>query len=181
MADSGAAGANAAAVPAEVELVRLDRPSARVADLRSAVLKLRLAPGQQRFSGEATTTLPRADVDPNRFPFAVLWRGTAVGFGIIDLVGCLAEITDDPEHAVLLRAFYIDTGWQGKGLGRAACRALDPLVRDIAPAARQVLLTVNDPNPRALRAYLAGGFEYTGRRYLGIEARPQMVLRRVVH
>ncbi|MFC7329660.1 GNAT family N-acetyltransferase [Marinactinospora rubrisoli] len=180
MADSGAAGASATAVADGIELIRLDSTAPRIAELRAAVLRLRLAPGQRRLSGEATTTLPRADVDPNRFPFAVLRGGTPVGFGIIDLVGCLSEITPDPEHAVLLRAFYIDAGWQCQGIGRAACRALDPLVRDIAPHAREILLTVHDPNPKALRAYLAGGFEHTGRRYLGTEARPQVVLRRPV-
>ncbi|GAA3736142.1 GNAT superfamily N-acetyltransferase [Spinactinospora alkalitolerans] len=165
---------------AGVELVRLDGDSPRVADLRAAVLKLRLAPGQHRFSAEAVNTLPRADADPNRTPFAVLCSDVPVGFGIVDRLGVLGEIADDPARAVLLRAFYIDPQWQGQGVGRAACAALDSLVRGIAPEATEVLLTVNEGNPAAVRAYLAGGFAHTGRRYLGGDAGPQYVLRRPV-
>ncbi|TQN30984.1 acetyltransferase (GNAT) family protein [Haloactinospora alba] len=168
------------AVPTSVELLRLDADSPRTAEVRRKVVGLRLAPGQQRFSGEAAHTLPRADTDPNRVPFAVLYRQTPVGFGIIDQRGILDEITAAPAEAVLLRAFYLDPEWQGRGIGRTACLALDPLVRSVRPEANEVVLTVNEANPAAVRAYRSGGFTATGERYLGGDAGPQLVMRRPV-
>lgn len=161
------------------ELVRLDSGSERAAALRAAVLRLRLGPGQH-FADPARETLPRADADPNRVPFAVVHAGGAVGFGILDRRGNLAELTPHPGRAVLLRAFYIDPARQGWGLGRAACRALDPIARDVAPDADTVLLTVNERNPIAIRAYRAGGFDFTGDRYLNGDMGPQFVLCRPI-
>ncbi|GAB3210090.1 GNAT family N-acetyltransferase [Marinactinospora thermotolerans] len=179
MTDSRSIGAPTVTVgPADVELVRLDGDDPRTGNLRAAVLKHRLAPGQHRFSDLAVNTLPRADADSQRIPFAVVAEGTAVGFGIIDRRGAPAEVVADPSRTVLLRAFYIDSRWQGHGFGRGACAALDPLVREVAPEAGEVLLTVNEHNHTAIRAYLAGGFGHTGYRYLSEDTGPQFVLRR---
>lgn len=175
MTQSGATDADLA----ELELVRLDGKTDRVAALRAAVVKMRLGPGQP-FADPAGETLPRADADPDRIPFAVVHRGRAAGFGILDRRGNLAELTAVPERAVLLRAFYIDPVLQGRGLGRATCRILDPLVRDVAPQADTVILTVNERNPVAIRAYLAGGFAHTGRSYLGGDMGPQYILHKPV-
>ncbi|WP_046471721.1 GNAT family N-acetyltransferase [Allosalinactinospora lopnorensis] len=179
MRQHGAAGRTVAAA-AGVELVRLDEEAPGVPALREAVVRHRLLPGQQRFAGRAAHTLPRADADPNRTPFAVVLRGQAVGFGVIDRTAGVGEFTDTPQYAVLLRSFYIDLEWQGHGVGRAVCAALGPFVRAVAPGTGEILLTVNEANTAAIRAYLAGGFRDTGRRYLGGDAGPQLVLRRAV-
>ncbi len=164
----------------EVELVRLDVDTCEVARLRSEVVRMPLLPGQRRFVTPAAHTLPRADADPNRTPFVVVLREAVVGFGILDRGGSLAELTRTPETAVLLRAFYVAPEWQGHGVGRAACANLDVLVRAVTPESTRILLTVNEANRAGIRAYGAGGFVDTGRRYLGGDAGPQLVLRRAV-
>ncbi|MDS1270997.1 GNAT family N-acetyltransferase [Lipingzhangella sp. LS1_29] len=174
--------------PREVHLVALypgDDPAR--AQLRRAVLRLRPAPGQRQFSGAAEQTLPQADADPDRIPFAVVWTGqnappggAAVGFGVLDGGSARMELSDDPAQVVLLRAFYIEPHWQGYGVGRAACLALDTLVSEALPWARHVLLTVNERNEPAIRAYRAGGFRDTGRRHLGGPHGYQLVLARTV-
>lgn len=140
------------------------------------MLALRPAPEQEVFSSYATRTLPEADADPQRTPFAVLAAGAPVGFGVLDRGGTLALLTEQSATAVLLRAFYLDASAQGRGLGRAAVAALPTLVTRVAPDATRVLLTVNVANPAAIRAYLAGGFTDTGRQYLGGGVGPQHVL-----
>ncbi|WP_285759109.1 GNAT family N-acetyltransferase [Nocardiopsis ansamitocini] len=175
MADGRVCGHRSDVLP-EVGLVDLDGDTPVVAALRAAVMRHRLGPGQHRFVQSPVSTLPRADADPNRTPFAVVHEGAAVGFGIIDRDGQLREIATDPVHSVLLRAFYIAPRWQGRGLGRAACVAVPALVTAIVPHARAVLLTVNEANPAAYRTYTAAGFVDTGRRYLGGDAGPQHVL-----
>lgn len=172
----------------DLRLVRLDRDTSEVALLRRAVLRHRVAPAQRRFVTEAVYTLPRADADPHRTPFAVVLddvevhdRATAldacVGFGILDRLGALRDLVEKPESAVLLRAFYITPEWQGRGIGRAACSAqsLHPLVSEIAPEVTEVVLCVNDGNEAGLHSYRAAGFTLTGARHDGPQG-PQHVM-----
>lgn len=176
-----------------LRLVRLDRTTPEVALLREVLPRQRVAPDQRRFIDEAVHTLPRADDDPARHPFAVVLndgpltdRSTVleacVGFGVVDRVGQLRALVDDPEAAVQLRAFYIALEHQGKGIGRAACSAplLDLLVAAIAPGATQIVLCVNDGNDMGERTYRSAGFTPNGRRHDAGEHGMQSVLTRPV-
>ena len=144
--------------------------------LRKAVLALAPTPEQDVWSSSAATTLPEADRDPARTPFAVLAGGRPVGFGVLDRVGILHELVDRPERAVLLRGFYLDAAEQGAGLGTAAAAAVPALARELYPDVELVVLTVNVANAGAVAAYLRGGFVDTGTRYLGGAAGPQHLL-----
>ncbi|MFI6577374.1 GNAT family N-acetyltransferase [Nocardiopsis sp. NPDC050513] len=176
-----------------LRLVRLDRYTAEVSVLRQVVLRHRLAPGQSRYTGLPVETLPRADVDPARVPFAVVRTGVdltdpetardaCAGFGIIDRVGHLSDLVDAPERAVLLRAFYVTPEYQGLGVGRTACSAplLDLLVAGVAPRATDIVLCVNEGNEVGLRTYRSAGFTSTGRRYVDGPNGPQFVMSRPV-
>ncbi|WP_270074151.1 GNAT family N-acetyltransferase [Streptomonospora mangrovi] len=178
---------------AGVRLLRLDlRGEGEVDRVRAAVLRLRVAPGQRRLVTEAVETLPRADADPDRFPFAVMRADTPVGFGIIERGGAVSRLAlllgeaaptavGDPRAAVLLRAFYLAPEWQNRRIGRTACARLDALVRAVHPGARAVLVAVAETNRPAVRAYLAGGFAPTGHQVpLTATAGPQALLRRPV-
>ncbi|MDI2126854.1 GNAT family N-acetyltransferase [Yinghuangia seranimata] len=158
----------------------------RVARLRDAVLALAPRADQEEFSGRARDTLPVADQDPYRSPFAIVCDGDAAGFGVLDVQGYPDELAAvDAGHAspsgpvpvVLLRAFYVGVAWQGRGIGGAAIRALPEAARKALPGARALALTVNVRNTGATAAYLACGFADTGRLYLGGDAGPQHVLR----
>ncbi|GAB3454600.1 hypothetical protein GCM10027570_34990 [Streptomonospora sediminis] len=178
--------ASAAGLRAAIDLVRLDQPGPEVERLRAAVLRIRVAPGQRGLVTEAVQTLPRADADPYRTPFAVLRDRRPIGFGIIDRGGALADLAGvaaDPARTVLLRAFYLAPEWQGQGIGRRVCAAIDPLVRGVHPDAAEVFVVVSEANPAAVRAYLAGGFAPTGfvptgNRLVSGMAGPHAVLRR---
>ncbi|WP_116244498.1 N-acetyltransferase [Nocardiopsis sp. FIRDI 009] len=176
-----------------LRLVRLDRTTPEVAVLRQVVLRHRLAPGQAKYTGLPVQTLPRADADPARVPFAVVRTGAdaadpaaaraaCAGFGIVDRVGHLRDLVDTPERAVLLRAFYVVPAWQGLGVGRTACSAplLDLLVAGAAPRATEIVLCVNEGNEAGRRTYQAAGFAATGRPYLGGPNGPQLVMTRPV-
>ncbi|GAA4892095.1 GNAT family N-acetyltransferase [Streptomonospora salina] len=161
MAEATGAACPARPAGAGADLVRLDGAGAEVQRLRAAVLRIRVAPGQRGFVTEAVETLPRADADPRRTPFAVLVGGEPAGFGIIDRGGALAEVSGvaaDTARAVLLRAFYLAPEWQGRGVGRRACAGIDPLVRDVHPGAAEVFVFVDEGNRAAERAYAAAGF-----------------------
>lgn len=162
-----------------------DAVAARNARVRAEVLGLRLAPGQGRFVDPPVATLPKADADPGQVPFAVLVDGETAGFGILNravpsgtgiVPGDGSSLTTTPERAVMLRSFLIEVRWQGEGVARRACRLLPALARVAVPEAEEILATVKAANPAGYRAYIAGGFEDTGRRYLGADAGLQHVL-----
>ena len=172
-------------------LVRLDRDTEEAALLRRAVLRHRLAPGQTRFVGLPVATLPAADADPGRVPFAIVVGSAddeprageaAAGFGVLDGGAGLRDLVDGPPRAVLLRAYYVTPQWQGRGIGRAACAAplLDRLAAEAAPYAAAVVLCVNTANTGARRVYEAAGYADTGRVIYG-DAGPQHVMSRPLH
>ncbi|GAA4933895.1 hypothetical protein GCM10023224_12940 [Streptomonospora halophila] len=180
MVERTADGAGRAGARTSVALVRLDRSGPEVERLRAAVLRIRVAPGQRALVTEAVETLPRADADPDRTPFAVLAGGEPAGFGIIDRGGARAELTGiaaDTARAVMLRAFYLAPERQGQGIGRRACAAVEALVRSVHPDAAEVFVVVSELNRAAVRAYRAGGFAPTGDRLLDGVSAPRAVLR----
>ncbi|MFD6952370.1 GCN5 family acetyltransferase [Nocardiopsis sp. TSRI0078] len=185
------AGGPAPAGTQPVRLVRLDRRTPETALLREAVLRHRLPPGQRGHVGLPVTTLPAADADPARTPFAVTAAGHPVadaagaraacaGFGVLDRAVHARDLVPDPAHAVLLRAFYLTTAWQGRGVGRAVCSAplLDRLAADVAPHATELVLCVDEANHAAARVYGAAGFAFTGHRFLDAAGKAQLVMAR---
>ncbi|NYH51008.1 GNAT superfamily N-acetyltransferase [Nocardiopsis arvandica] len=193
-ADEGAdanTGGSAPAGAEPVRLVRLDLRTPEAALLRRAVLRHRLPPGQRGHVRPPVTTLPAADADPARTPFAVTVSGLPVadaaaaraacaGFGVLDRAVHARDLVPDPARAVLLRAFYLTTAWQGRGVGRAVCSAplLDRLAADVAPHATELVLCVNEANHVAAHVYRAAGFAPTGHRFLDAQGEAQLVMTR---
>jgi len=145
--------------------------------LREAVLRLAPHPRQEEFSGRAGQTLPLAERDPARHPYALVEDGTPVAFLILDETPPPA----DPSADLLLRGFFVDAAAQGRGVATRAVAALPEVVRRDFPAARSVVLTVNVRNPAARAVYVRGGFVEVGGLYLGGSAGPQHVLRLELH
>lgn len=176
----------------DVRLVPLDRATSETIDLRKASLDHDLPSEQLRFTGLPAQTLPEADADPARLPYAIVVgaatiegerdaRARCAGFGILDgNVG--AALVDAPERAVLLRAYYVTPQWQGRGVGRTSCAPplLDRSASTIAPRAEEIVLCVNRANIRAQRAYTAAGFAFTGNTVPG-NAGPQYVMARPLY
>lgn len=173
-----------------LRLVRLDRENGEADVLRRSVLRHRLAPGQAKFTGLPVATLPAADADESRTPFAIVLAATPVttyaeagtactGFAVLDRNIRNPEMVDTPENAVLLRAFYVTPEWQGRGVGRISCSAplLDNLVAEVAPHATEIVLCVNEGNQSAARVYRRAGFGFTGKIIPGT-AGPQWVMNR---
>lgn len=172
-----------------VRLLRLDTESTETALLREVLLEHDLPPEQLQFTGLPTQTLPDADSDPERFPYAIVARDeplndldaardACAGFGVLDRA-VRTGLVDAPEHAVLLRAYYVTPQWQGRGIGQTSCSAplLDRLAAAVAPHADTIVLCVNQANQPAQRVYKAAGFEFAGHTVPG-NAGPQDVMSR---
>ena len=145
-------------------------------NLRVAVVALAPTAEQEIWASRAALTLPAADADPARTPFAVLDGERPIGFGVLDREGYLDQLVDEPGRAVLLRAFYLDAAAQGGGRGTSAAAAVPALAGALFDDVELVVLTVNVGNPVAVAAYRRAGFTDTGTQYLGGDVGPQHLL-----
>jgi ribosomal protein S18 acetylase RimI-like enzyme len=145
------------------------------AELRPAVLRIEVAPGQVRFGGVPAASVPAGDRDPSRESVVILRDGVPVGYFQLD-VRSVPGAPAGPD-ILGLRALAIDRTAQGQGVGRAAMLALPGYVRERFPERRTVALTVNVDNPVAIALYAATGFVDAGAGlYHGGHAGPQRVL-----
>jgi RimJ/RimL family protein N-acetyltransferase len=157
-------------------------PTLRVApvdaSLHDALLQLRVRPPQQAFVGRIADLLADANSRPSCEPMAILSEHAPIGFYCIETRVRTIAGRDFDAPALGLRGFFIDTGWQGRGLGRRALRALFADLATRHPEARLLALTVNRSNEAALALYLGAGFVDGGELYHGGRAGPQHLLLR---
>ncbi|HET6552455.1 MAG TPA: GNAT family N-acetyltransferase [Dyella sp.] len=146
------------------------------AAIRAAVLQLGVSDEQHDFVGRIIASLPDAEACAGSEPMAILLDGEPIGFYRIETHPRSIADMDFPRVTLGLRSFFIDTRWQGRGLGT---RALVAAMHDLArrhPSARDVVLTVNLRNAPALALYRRAGFRETGGLYHGGRSGPQFVM-----
>jgi len=135
---------------------------------------LRVAPDQIRFSGTVGQAFELAEPDVDFH--CICLDGEPVGFFKVDRAYAIAHHFARKKEPGI-RAFMIDTRFQGQGIATAAIRRLEGYLAERYPAAKSVVLTVNMSNPAALRSYRKGGFVDTGEIWEGGSAGPQLVMR----
>ncbi|GAB2574068.1 GNAT family N-acetyltransferase [Dyella jejuensis] len=150
------------------------------AELRPALLQLRVTEAQRDFVGDIEPSLTDAECCPGSLPMTILRDDGPVGYYRIELhPGTIAGREFDLP-ALGLRTFFIDHRWQGQGI---ATSALNVAVDDVAerfPQARLLVLLVNGRNLAALRLYLRARFVDTGQLYHGGRSGPQHLLWRAL-
>ncbi len=144
----------------------------------AALLDLRVGSAQRAWMGKVADTLADLARCPGSDSMAILIGNTAVGHCRIDPHARSVAGHDFALPTLGLRAFFIDTRWQGQGVGTRALRALFTDVATRYPAARQVALSVDTDNHVALRLYLHAGFADSGELYHGSRSRMQQLLLR---
>jgi ribosomal protein S18 acetylase RimI-like enzyme len=131
---------------------------------RERVLALAPHPHQRRYSGVPVETLPSAERDPGQCAVAILADGVPAGFFVLH-GGTGAGRFVRPRGELLLRAFFVDAAWQGRGVGSRALALLPTFVRALDASVTRVVLTVNVENATALHTYRRAGFVDTGEQY----------------
>lgn len=146
------------------------------ASFRPALLALTVSDEQYAFVGRIAASLADAESCAGSEPMAILCDGEPIGFYRIERhANSLAEV-EFARPTLGLRSFFIDTRWQGRGLGT---RALEMVMRDMAhryPWARDVALTVNLRNAPGIALYRRAGFRETGGLYHGGRSGPQYLM-----
>ncbi|WP_109124732.1 GNAT family N-acetyltransferase [Dyella sp. C11] len=161
-----------------------ERPDIRVvpvnASIRAALLVLGVSEEQYDFVGRIGASLPDAEACHGSEPMAILRDGEPIGFYRLEQHATSIADRAFERPTVGLRSFFIDTRWQGQGLGALA---LGAAMEDIArrrPSVQDVVLTVNLRNTAALALYRRAGFRETGELYHGGRSGPQHVMLRAV-
>src|SRR3954468_22919133 len=142
------------------------RLAAVAPELREAMLRLAPHPDQERFAGRLADTLPAAEADPERTPVAIVADAEPVGFFVLQR-GPAAGVLAPEARDVLLRAFLVDSRFQGRGIATRALVALPGFVAAHLPGVQRIVLSVNVRNPVAIRTYRRAGFADTGALYHG--------------
>jgi RimJ/RimL family protein N-acetyltransferase len=139
---------------------------------------LRVAPAQEAFIGDVALNLADAAADPDSDAMAILGDGAVIGCYRLDYRPTVVTRRSVGRRAVVLRAFLLDAGWQGRGL---ATTALAECCADLArrhPERRLLALNVDCVNVVAVRAYRHAGFVDTGELCRGGRAGPQRLMLR---
>lgn len=144
-------------------------------ELHARVLALAPHPFQRAWSGVPADTLVPAERDPHQWPVAILLDGEPVGFLVLH-GGVSAGRFVRPRGELLIRAFFVDAAYQRGGIGRRALALLPAFASGLEPSLSRLVLTVNDTNEVAQRAYTRAGFLDTGERYQRPGGGPQLVL-----
>jgi GNAT superfamily N-acetyltransferase len=130
--------------------------------------------------GAIVSLLADAALCPGSESMAILLGNTPVGYYRIEASARGVAGHDFAVPALGLRAFFIDTHWQRRGIGTLALTALVADLVERRPEARLLALTVNCNNQVALCLYLRAGFRHSGELYHGGRSGPQHLLLRVL-
>lgn len=149
--------------------------------LAAQVRALRVAPEQYGYVGDVVFNLIDAERDPHSDAMAILVDDPAegvqvIGFYRIDQAPTIVSRTRFDNASLGLRAWFLDRGWQGRGLAAPALFACCADLEQRYPGRYLLALNVNCSNVVAIRAYRRAGFVDTGELFFGGSAGPQRLL-----
>ena len=147
------------------------------AQLRPALLRLRVQPGQRDHVGHIGDLLADAARCPRSDSMAILHHDAPVGYYRIDPNARSVAGHDFTTPALGLRGFFIDADWQGRGWGGVALTALLADLAERREWARLLVLSVACSNLAAMRLYRRAGFGDSDARYHGGRSGAQLLLR----
>lgn len=131
-----------------------------------ALANFSLTGEQFSFTALPAEVIEEAISNPDKVPIVILKEETPVGFFILHKKSEYAE-EKKYSNAILIRALSITLEHQGRGYARAAMQAIGPLLQQIEPGTKEVILAVNEQNIAAQSLYLKEGFRDTGIRRIG--------------
>lgn len=146
--------------------------------LHAELSRLAVDTSQQAYVGKIENLLADAASCPDAEPMAICLGDEVIGYYRIDPHSRSVAGRDFDVPALGLRAFFIDTRWQGRGLGAPALVALLNDIVERHGDARLLVLSVNVSNVAATRMYQRAGFARSGELYHGGRAGPQHLMLR---
>ncbi|MET1250022.1 GNAT family N-acetyltransferase [Sporolactobacillus sp. STCC-11] len=133
---------------------------------QSSLEDYHLTEQQLKFSGDPLECLQDCIHDNERHPIVIRIGEKVAGFFILHGWGGVKAYSDN-QNALLLRAFSVNSIFQGQGIATRALATLNSFVNVHFPRVNEIILAVNHKNAIAQHVYIKAGFKDTGRRAMG--------------
>jgi RimJ/RimL family protein N-acetyltransferase len=123
---------------------------------------------QKRYTAFPLEALRKCENEPDRHPVMILYGDHPAGFFVLHGWDGVKEFSDN-ENAILLRAYSINSTFQGKGIATDSMRLLPLFIKENFQQKNEIILAVNHANLIAQNVYKKGGFIDKGIRAMGRE------------
>lgn len=121
---------------------------------------------QSKFTGMPLEQIEICKNEEDRYPIVILFKGAPAGFFVLHGWEGVKAFSNN-KNALLLRAYSINTSFQGKSIATQSLQLLPGFVKEHFPDKNEVILAVNKINERAQYVYKQCGFEDKGIRAMG--------------
>ncbi|WP_316570526.1 GNAT family N-acetyltransferase [Neobacillus sp. YIM B06451] len=121
---------------------------------------------QQKFTAMPLEALKACEEESGRHPVVIMYNGEPAGFFVLHEGEGIAKFTENKED-ILLRAYSINSSYQGLGIATLSLRQLGGFVKQNFPDKTEIILAVNHANVAAQHVYRKSGFVDRGRRIMG--------------
>ncbi|CDO04533.1 ribosomal-protein-alanine acetyltransferase [Oceanobacillus picturae] len=121
---------------------------------------------QLKYTAHPIDALKKCKEDPSRYPLVILTGIIPAGFFVLHEKIGVRPYSKNP-NAILLRAYSVQTAFQGKGIAKSSMELLTLFLAESFPTIDEVVLAVNSANGVAQQLYKKSGFHDTGRRING--------------
>jgi RimJ/RimL family protein N-acetyltransferase len=117
------------------------------------------------------TSLPmeaieKCEKEDDRYPIVILYNNMPAGFFVLHGWEGVKAYSDNRD-AILLRAYSVDSTFQGNGIAKKSLMVLPSFVKKYFPSKNEIILAVNHSNKVAQYVYEKGGFKDKGLRVIG--------------
>lgn len=133
---------------------------------REALAGYSLSKEQVIYSGLPMESVQDCRDDPDRHPIVILYHHKPAGFLVLHGRNGAKAYSRNP-HAILLRAFSVNSLFQGRGIATKSLRILDAFIKKNDSETDEIVLAVNQKNIAARHVYRKAGYLDTGIRAMG--------------
>ncbi|WP_188454855.1 GNAT family N-acetyltransferase [Virgibacillus oceani] len=121
---------------------------------------------QLKFTATPKEAITQSKMDGERYPVVILCRNIPIGFLVLHDWNGAKQYTNN-RRAILVRAYSIDSRYQGKGYAKQSLKLLTAFVKKHFPNKNEIILAVYHKNTVAQNLYRKSGFTENGTRLMG--------------
>jgi RimJ/RimL family protein N-acetyltransferase len=125
-----------------------------------------LAADQIKFTAHPLDAILTCEIEKDRFSLLILSNDVPAGFFVLHGWEGIKSYSDN-KKALLLRAYSINSTFQGRGIAKESLRLLPSFVKEHFPEINEIILAVNYKNFAAQHVYKKSGFIDKGIRAMG--------------
>ncbi|WP_106495880.1 GNAT family N-acetyltransferase [Lentibacillus sp. Marseille-P4043] len=121
---------------------------------------------QLNYTAHPLDAIEKCSCDVERYPIVIQYHRIPVGFFVLHDRGGFPKYSNN-ENAILLRAYSVDSRYQGKGIAKESLKLLPFFIKNYFPGKDEIVLAVNHNNTHAQMVYKKCGFRDNGGRVMG--------------